>query len=270
MKIWTNTNTLEGLIDDLEITQDKTIAEIALLGGKTLNIEDFPNLKAIFRAGVGKENVPEQLAATKNIICRFPSAATIEVIFEETANFACSLILRAAYQKVGTLDPWVKFNRPALNSQILLIIGQGNIGKKVTNKLASFFKILTYDIQQNSEEELRNFLKIADIISIHIPAIKDNIDFIDADKLSLMKDGTSIINTARGYVVNEDALYNEIEKGRLKALFDVFWQEPYLGKLKDHHPDSFFMTPHIASTCSDFLESCANDLRNLVKELKYV
>ena len=79
-----------------------------------------------------------------------------------------------------------------------------------------------------------------------------------------------MINTARGTIVDEDALYSEISSGRLRAAFDVFWHEPYVGKLKEFHPDRFYMSPHVASTCRDFIEGCRKGLDNLIIDLAMI
>ena len=96
----------------------------------------------------------------------------------------------------------------------------------------------------------------ADCISIHIPNINDNISFIDSEKLSWMKSGAALINTARGPIVNEDALYVELKNKRLIAAFDVFWDEPYNGKLCEFFPNSFYMSPHVSSSCNEFIDGC--------------
>ena len=67
-----------------------------------------------------------------------------------------------------------------------------------------------------------------------------------------MKNNSVLINTARGVLVDENALFQEIKNRRITAAFDVFWEEPYNGKLKDFYPENFFMSPHIASTCNAF------------------
>ena len=65
MLIWKNTATLDGFDDGLNFTQSKIEAEIALMGSKPIDIVEFPNLKGIFRAGIGKDNVPEKAAEKK-------------------------------------------------------------------------------------------------------------------------------------------------------------------------------------------------------------
>lgn len=268
IKIWKNTKTLDGLVDDMTFTECKEDADVALLGSKPIQLQDFPHLKGIFRAGVSKDNVPIEEANQKGIKVAFPSPGTIEFIYEETANFTCHLVLKMLYSQVGTLSPWVKFPRGALQNKVLLVIGKGNIGKKVREKMKSFMRVKTYDIIENSPTELAPLLKEADVVSLHIPNLPGNKNFIDAKKLALMKDNSILINTARGALVSEDALYQELENGRLYAAFDVYWQEPYEGKLKKFYPDRFFMTPHVASTCDAFLKGSAKDFRRFLDEVK--
>ena len=104
MKIWKNTSTLDDYDEGLNFTTDKEQAEIALLGSKPIDLIDFPNLKGIFRAGVGRDNVPENEAIKSGIEVRYPSQGTINIIFDETAIFTCSLIFRMFYDLLGTID----------------------------------------------------------------------------------------------------------------------------------------------------------------------
>jgi phosphoglycerate dehydrogenase-like enzyme len=267
MKIWKNTSTLDGFDDGLTFTKSKSKADIVLMGSKPIEIKVFPNLKGIFRAGIGRDNVPEKEAKEKNIVVRYPSKETIDIIFEETACFTCGLIFRMLYSNVGTLDPWVKEPRRQLSQQNLLVIGTGKIGIRVVQLMEPLLQVTTFDILQNKASELKLMIQQADCITIHIPNSDDNLSFIDGEKLSWMKIGAVLINTARGAIVDEDALYAEVKNERLKAAFDVYWQEPYKGKLKEFYPVRFFMTPHVASTCSEFLRDCRKDLDKLILDL---
>ena len=83
--------------------------------------------------------------------------------------------------------------------------------------------------------------------------------------MSLLKDNAIIINTARGSIVNEKDLFEQFEKNRLYAAFDVFWKEPYDGILKNFLYKRFFMSPHVASTCREFLDGCAEDLNKFMR-----
>ena len=267
MKIWKNTSTLNGFDNELNFTELKTDADIALLGSKPIEINQFPNLKGIFRAGIGRDNVPEREAKEKGIVVKYPSDENIDIIYEETASFTCSLIFRMLYGNLGTLDPWVKESRRQLSNKKLLVIGTGKIGSRVFQLMKPFMYVTTFDIMQNEIHELKTLIQQADCITIHIPKSDDNLSFIDEEKLSWMKSGAALINTARGAIVDEDALYAELQNGRLRAAFDVYWQEPYTGKLKEFYPERFFMTPHVASTCKEFLQGCRKDLDSLIREL---
>ena len=174
MLVWKNTSTLDGYDDGLVFTEDKIQAEIALLGSKPLVLDEFPNLKGIFRAGIGKDNVPEKEAAERGILVRYPSQATINIIYDETAVFTCSLIFRMLYDYVGTIEPWLKCDRPALSAKTLLVIGTGNIGCRVAEYMQAFMKIVTFDIMENELSELLGLIKKADCITLHIPKTDEN------------------------------------------------------------------------------------------------
>jgi len=268
MKIFKNTATLDGYDKGLIFTSDKSEADVILMGSKPITLDEYINLKGIFRAGIGRDNVPIDEAEGKGVLVHFPSQDTVNLIYRETARFTCHLILGMMYNNIGSIDPWMKNNRTQLSSKKLLVVGSGNIGSRVASKMGRFMDVLMYDTLSDSHDDLLRMLTEVDCVTLHIPNSRENYKFIDEEKLALMKDGAVLINTARGPIVSEDALYNEIKKGRLKAAFDVFWQEPYNGKLKQCHPGGFYMTPHVASTCSGFLEGCRNDLDKLIRKIK--
>lgn len=268
MKIWKNTATLNSYETGLTFTENKGEADIALMGSKSIDLDEFPNLKGIFRVGVSTTNVPIEEAMEKNIAVCFPSEKTKNYIYEETANFTCGLIFNRHYSNLGTLDPWIKYERSALSVKTLLIIGEGRVGKMVKRKMSSFLKIRVFDPFIYPDKELVQLLPDADFVSIHIPDTDENKNFIDSEMLGLMKDNAILINTARGPIVDENALYEELKNKRLFAAFDVYWKEPYNGKLKEFYPDRFMMTPHVASTCNEFLSSSEEDLRKFLQDLR--
>ena len=259
MKFWKNTATLDKLVPELLETVDASGAEIAVIGSKPIDLNVMPNLKGIFKCGVGTDNVPFGEAKKRGIEICMPSEQTKRYIFEETANFAVYLTFRMLFNKIGKVDGWVKQSRGFLGNKKVLVIGQGNIGGHVTRKLAPSVDVLTFDVLQNSMDELQGLIEQADVISLHIPLIDATTGFMDAEKLSWMKDDAALVNTARGPVVDEDALFAEIESGRLRAAFDVFWKEPYEGKLKQFHPERFLMSPHVSSNCENFLTGLGSD-----------
>lgn len=267
MKIFFNTTSLYEFKNHFDFTEDKSKAELMVVGGRPIILEDFPRLKAIYRMGVGTDNIPFEEAERLNIKIYMPSEDTKNLIFEETANTSIGLIFRMIYNDVGDIEKWKKSPRRTLKEKRLLIIGYGNIGKRVYSKLKNILKVNIYDsiLYPGNFDDL---ISKSDVISLHIPLNKDNINFIDEEKLSLMKDGAILINTARGKLVDEDALYKYISKGKIYAAFDVFWKEPYRGKLKEFYPVRFYMTPHIASNTINFLESCVEDLKKIIKIFK--
>jgi len=259
IKIYSATKTLEEYNLNLCYTKNKQEADLVILGGKSINLDEFPNLKGIFKTGVGTDNLPFEQAAIRNIKIQLPSENTKSIIYDETASFSCFLILKSIYKGQGVFYLWNKKNRNSIKNKTLLVIGLGQIGKRVVERMKSYMDIITYDLVFNKEVELNDYIKIADCITIHIPLNSNTINLFDKNKLSLIKNRGILINTSRGAIVNEEALFNELSSKRIFAAFDVFWDEPYIGILKDLPETHFIKTPHIASNCIEFLEGLAND-----------
>jgi phosphoglycerate dehydrogenase-like enzyme len=267
MNLWKNTPTLDEFAPELLTPVSALEAEIAVVGGKPIPLDDLPKLKGIFKCGVGTDNIPFEECEKRGIEICLPSEETRDVIFEETANFAVKSLLDVLYASAGILETWTKHSRPLLSRKTVLLLGQGNIGRKVKVKLEPLLKVTTWDAATDALDTLEPLVREADAISLHIPLNDGTTSWFDAEKMSWMKDGAGLVNTARGPVVDEDALLKEIKARRIFAAFDVFWQEPYTGPLKEHQ-DRFFMTPHIASTCEDFLMGLAKDLNIFISKIE--
>ena len=232
MKYWKNTGTIDKYVSALIDAVTPEEAEVAVIGSKPISVDIMPNLKGIFKCGVGKDNVPFDKCKQRGIKICFPSQETSNYIFEETANYAVSLIFRMLYSNVGDLGLWQKYERDFLGKRKVLLIGVGNIGGMVAKKLSPSVEVISHDALVNTPDELPAKMKQADVVSLHVPLMDSTRSFIDAEKLSWMKDGAALVNTARGPIVDEDDLEKELASGRLRAAFDVFWKEPYEGKLK--------------------------------------
>lgn len=268
MHIYKATNTLDGYLPELSYTTDKSLANVILVGGKKFDLSDFPKLIGIFKTGVGTDNLPFEKAREIGVKIALPSPATCGIIHDETAAFTCHLILSALYAGCGTWDDWKKEDRPLTRHRNLLVIGTGQIGGRVVEKMEKLVNVTTFDTATHPEEVLEEKIRAADCISLHIPLMPETTGYFDARRLGWMKDGAALVNTARGPIVDEDALFNELASGRLRAAFDVFWQEPYSGKLTDLPTDRFIRSPHIASTCDDFIQGAAKDFIAFLEELK--
>ena len=172
------------------------------------------------------------------------------------------------YSNSGSVNPWGVVTRTSpLSSKRLLIVGLGNIGKRVKSKMSNFMNVESFDVMNNSISDLDQKLLKADCVSLNFPLTKKNVNFFNRDRLSKMKTGSVLINTARAGIVCEDSLYEEIKNGRLTAAFDVLWQKPYKGKLKEFYPNRFFMTPHVASKTKIYVKNSYEDLINFTQEL---
>jgi phosphoglycerate dehydrogenase-like enzyme len=270
MNIFKFTNTIDKYLDSSKynFTTDRSIADFILIGGQKFCIDDFPKLKGIFKTGVGTDNLPFEEALKKNVIIQLPSESTKDIIYKETSSYTCFLILKGMYSSVSQFDTWQKFNRNSLSSTNLLVIGNGNIGQRVVLKMSSFMNVMTYDPLENSESELLDLLTIADCVSLHMPLNPQTKSFFNKDKLSLLKNDCLLVNTSRGPLVDEDALYDELYSKRIKAAFDVFWSEPYNGRLIKISEKYFMKSPHIASTCNEFLKGLAEDFEHFLLNFK--
>ena len=268
IKIWKNTSVLNKFNEGLTFTEDKQSANLILLGSRAIDLDQFSNVKGIFRAGVGRDNIPIKDCERRSIIVQYPSEETTLCLYEETANYTVSLILRMLYPSPDISLPWEKIYRTSLHKKTALVIGTGNIGSRVTSKLEKLMEVYTFDVAHNEPDELEPLIKAADIITLHIPNSEENNNFFDNKTLSWMNEGSILVNTARANLVNEDSLYRELKQGRIRAAFDVFWQEPYEGKLMEMYPDPFYMSPHIASSSEEFFIGCRRDLDVMIKKME--
>jgi len=219
-------------------------------------MENIPSLRVISRVGTGLDNVDRQAAAEHDIkVFSTPAGPTLPV-----AELTLGLIL-SVLRKIACFDRnirrgiWKKEMGSLLSGKTVGIIGFGNIGQKLTELLQPFrCEILVYDpyvrcagkqsVKQT--ETVEELLRSSDIISLHLPYSKENHHFLDRERLSLLKSGAVVVNTARGGLVDEKVLFDLLRKGQLAgAAFDVFEQEPYQGRLKEL--DNVVLTPHVGS-----------------------
>ena len=270
MLIYKATNTIDDYLPSLQFTEDKSLAEVILVGGKKFSIEDFPRLKGVFKTGVGTDNLPFSEAKSRSVQIALPSEGTCDIIFEETAVFTCHLILKGLYAGAGNWNTWTKRIRKAMQHQQLLVVGTGHIGQRVAKKMRGFVRVDTFDTAQDAIDHLEPKIRNADCVSLHVPLNEDTRSLFNAERLSWMQDGALLVNTSRGPVIDEDALYAELASSRLRAAIDVFWQEPYQGRLCELPEERFIRSPHIASTCKEFVQGTASDFLAFLNNLSKV
>jgi phosphoglycerate dehydrogenase-like enzyme len=136
------------------------------------------------------------------------------------------------------------------------IIGASRIGRRVIDLLKPFqYKILLSDPTVDANQarimgvhkvELDDLMRQSDIVSVHAPSLPSTYHMIDAAKLALMKDGATLINTARGALIDEDALLAVLKTGRIDAIIDVTDPEIPGPESAFYDLPNVFLTPHVA------------------------
>ena len=164
------------------------------------------------------------------------------------------LNLQGMYSEIASWEKWYKAQRNMLSNKNFLVIGSGNIGGRVASKMSSLMLVTTYDKEKNHVDELHSLIEQADCISLHIPLTDETKGFFDTEKLCLMKKGAILVNTARGPIVNEECLYEALKKTTHKGNFRCFLGGTLSGKTHGICTDRFIVSPHVASTCKEFVE----------------
>ena len=235
-------------------------------------IEKADNCQIIARVGVGLDNIDEDAAKVKNI--RVINA--VEGAITAVAELVIGLMLSMA-REIPRADReirngnWIKKEMMGseLKGKYLGIIGLGNIGKRLGRLARALnMNIIGYDIVPINEEfskevglmkaDLDTLLASSDYVSLHVPLLDSTKHMINAEKLRLMKKTAHIVNTSRGGVIDEEALYNALKDGNLEsAALDVFEIEPATGNKLTNLPN-FIATPHIGAQTKEAQSLAAN------------
>jgi len=245
-------------------------------------IEAARKLKVIGRAGVGIDNIDVEAATERGIyVINSPDAVTIAAA-EHTMALLLALArrvvkahsaMKTAMESSGTVER-KQFMGVQLAGKTIGIIGIGRIGSYVARLSRAFgMRVIGYDpfvtpesaLQKGVEwVELERLLREADIISLHVPLTDETYHMIDASKFNLMKDGVMLINTSRGAVIDEAALYEALKKGKVSgAAVDVVEAEPpWKSKLLEL--DNVIVTPHLGASTFEAQEIAARDIAEQV------
>jgi len=226
-------------------------------------IDSAPKLKVIGNYAVGFNNIDVEYAKKKGIVV----VNTPGVLTETTAELAFALILAATrrvvegdkFMREGKFRGWAPMLMlgKEVYGATLGIVGAGRIGQAVARRAKGFnMRILYYsrtrkpDFEEEAGAEFRKLdelLRESDIVSLHVPLTPETKHLIGEREFEIMKDGAILVNTARGEVVQEDAMIRALKSGKLfSAGLDVFYGEPNVNpellKL-----DNVVLTPHIGS-----------------------
>ena len=235
-------------------------------------IDNATKCKIIARVGVGLDNIDEAAAKARNI--RVINA--VEGAMTAVAELVLGLMLALARQ-ISFADreirngKWLKkeLMGTELKGKYLGIVGLGNIGKRL-GRLAKGLNmnLIGYDVipidEAFSKEvglmkaDLGTLLSSSDYVSLHVPLLDSTYHLINTEKLATMKKTAKIINTSRGGVIDEEALYDALKKGNLGgAALDVFETEPAIGNKLATLPN-VICTPHIGAQTKEAQSLAAN------------
>jgi len=242
-------------------------------------LRQLPDLKAISRCGVGLDNVDTNAARKRGVaVSSTPDAPT-----QAVAELTLGLILNAL-RRISFMDrqvrggAWSKEVGGLLSGKTVGIIGLGRVGRRVAELLEPFgVKILANEPKPDKKwvkdnkvclTSLEELLRESDIVTLHIPYTEQNHNLISAERVKIMKRGAILINTSRGGLVDEDALYHALKSGHLGgAALDAMETEPYRGPLKEL--DNVILTPHIGSYALEArVQMEIEAARNLINLLK--
>ena len=235
-------------------------------------IDKATKCQIIARVGVGLDNIDQAAAKEKNI--RVINA--VEGAMNAVAELVIGLMLSLA-REIPRADRevrngnWIKkeLMGTELRGKYLGIVGLGNIGKRLGRLARALnMNIIGYDVVPIDEEfskevglmkaDLGTLLASSDYVSLHVPLLDSTKHLINAEKMSTMKNTSRIINTSRGGVIDEDALYEFLKDGKLGgAALDVFEVEPATSNNLATLPN-FISTPHMGAQTKEAQSLAAN------------
>ncbi|NLH92889.1 MAG: D-glycerate dehydrogenase [Candidatus Cloacimonetes bacterium] len=225
-------------------------------------LEAAPRLICVSNLAVGFNNIDLEYANSRNIaVCNTPGVLT-----ETTADLTWALLLACArrmveadnYARSGRFEGWEPLLMLGVDvfSKTLGIIGMGRIGSAVARRAEGFgMKVLWFDPQVDPKTvsdkyeraDLRHLCSSSDFISIHVPLTPDTHHLVNVELLSLMRPTAVLINTARGPIVDEEALIKALQDKKIAAAgLDVFENEPEIpAELLEL--ENAVLLPHIGS-----------------------
>lgn len=230
-------------------------------------IDAAKKLKVISRFGVGTDNVDVEYCKKRDIAFY----RTIGVNADAVADSTFAMIL-AVSKRIVPIDndlkagKWYEPETFEINHKTIGVIGFGHVGAKVAKRANGFdMKVIAYDPYRNEElaksvnvtyvDTVEEILRKSDFVSLHLPLMPDTYHFIGANELAMMKPSSILINTARGGIVDENALADALEQNKLRgAGLDVFENEPLEKKSRLLNHKNTVLSPHAAADTYETLQ----------------
>ena len=222
----------------------------------------LPELRVIGKYGVGTDMIDMQAMTKYGVELGWTGGVNKRSVTELAIAFMISLLrhIPLAYREIRD-GVWKNRKGQYLSTRTVGVIGCGHIGKDLIRILKALgSEVLAHDIldfpdfyRENEVEpvSLEELLRRSEVVTLHIPFDDSTRNILSAERLSLMKPGAILINTARGGLVDEEALKNALQEGRLAAAgFDVFSVEPPEDQVLLNLPN-FLCTPHIGGSAEE-------------------
>lgn len=237
-------------------------------------------LEVVGRAGVGVDNIDVEAATLRGIaVLNAPGGNTVS-----TAELAFALLLAAA-RRVAAADRSVREGRwdrkalrgTQLQGKILGIVGAGRIGSAILRRAKAFgMQVIVHDPYLTEERaadlglervELDRLLSVSDAVTLHVPLTDATAGMIGRREIGLMKEGALLVNAARGGIVDEAALAEALESGRLGgAALDVYEREPLPADSPLRSAPNLVMTPHVGAATDEAQREVAVEIATLVRD----
>ena len=261
-----------GDIDGLIVGSDKINRKI---------IAHSKNLKVIAKHGVGIDNIDLKAATDNNIVVAYAHHANAESVADFTIGLILSIarhVPQAHFSIKRGMWEGTKFIGTEVYGKTIGIIGLGAIGERVAKRARGFdMRILAYDPYVSYERtkeipaKLVNFdmlLKKSDFITLHVALTDETRGMIGEKEFALMKKTAYFINTARGPIVDEAALYKALSEKKIAgAAIDVFSKEPPSADSPLFRLDNVVLSPHIAAYTLETI--CRMDMMNAEDIVKF-
>jgi len=230
------------------------VAVVARVSDEELDLA--PDLRLVANYGVGYDMVDVAACRERGISV----TNTPGVLDAAVADMTLALILACRRHLVGS-DRFVRegrwrrgWARPELLGRDLAgstlgLVGMGRIGSEVARRAEAFGMRVGHH-RRSDGIPLEELLRSSDVVSLHVPLSMETRDLLSRERLALLQDGATLINTARGAIVDEEALVDELVSGRISAGLDVFADEPRVPERLLGLPN-VVLTPHIASATAE-------------------
>ena len=237
-----------------------------IVGGQPVNrtvIENAADLRVIARTGVGYDAVDEVAAAEHGVAVTITPYANADSVAEFAMLLALALSRRLPANHFSVRDG--SFKRAMGNDiygQTIGIVGLGRIGRRVTERAQAFgMKVIASEAYPDMEfvnsrgvelTDVDDLVRRADVITLHAPNTPETHHLINAERLAAMKSTAFVVNTARGQLIDEEALAEALRSGQIAgAGLDVFETEPLVADSPLRGLDNLIMAPHVAGVTEE-------------------